>query len=63
MASMGYNGRNIAADERPEPSAQDQEIFEIRLAGKSPGDIAKALHMPVKDVDAALVRACPLLDA
>ena len=60
---MGYNGRNIAADERPEPSAQDQDVFEIRLAGKSPGDIAKALHMTVPDIDAALVRACPRLDA
>jgi hypothetical protein len=57
---MHHNGNGDAA--RTEPSARDLEVFEKRLAGASVHAIAKEMHLPVKEIDAALTRACCPLD-
>ena len=53
----------LTTDERPEPSPRDLEIFDRRMLGQSVRGIAKILNIPVKEVDAALIRACPRMDA
>ncbi len=62
---MGYNGtrNSLNTNDQPEASAQDQEIFDRRINSQSVRDIAKAMNLTVKEVDAALIRACPRLDA
>jgi hypothetical protein len=57
------NGRtNGTTAPRAEPTAQDLEIFERRLVGHSVHAIAKEFRITVKEVDAALNRACTPID-
>jgi hypothetical protein len=62
MTLNGNGHTNGSTAPRAEPSARDLAIFEKRLAGASVHAIAKEMHLPVKEVDAALTRACCPLD-
>jgi hypothetical protein len=61
----GHNGNgncNSTTQDRGEPTEQDLAIFERRLANHSVYAIAKEFQIAVKEVDAALDRACAPLD-
>jgi hypothetical protein len=57
----GHNGHDTDAP-GVEPSEQDLAVFEKRLAGHSVYSIAKQMNLPVKEVDAAIDRACTPID-
>jgi hypothetical protein len=58
----GHNGHGNGRDPRPEPSAQDLDIFERRLNGRGVHTIAKEMSLAVKEVDEAIDRCCRPVD-